>query len=81
MGIVVGKRTGKAVVRNRVKRRIREAARGLYALLSPGYDIVVIARPEAADATVQQLIDALGAIFGRAGARLPLASVREKGSA
>ncbi len=45
-GLVVSKRVGKAVVRNRVKRWLREIAR--QASLKPGWDIVFIARPRAA---------------------------------
>jgi ribonuclease P protein component len=45
-GFVVSKRVGKAVVRNRVRRRLREIVRS--AALKEGYDLVVSARPEAA---------------------------------
>jgi hypothetical protein len=38
------------VVRNRVKRRVREAVRVRHAELAPGYDLVFIARAPAADA-------------------------------
>lgn len=43
-GIVVGRRLGGAVTRNRIKRRIREALRIHYGSLKPHCDIVVIAR-------------------------------------
>jgi ribonuclease P protein component len=45
-GFVVSKRVGKAVVRNRVRRRLREIVR--LAAVRDGYDLVVSARPEAA---------------------------------
>jgi ribonuclease P protein component len=45
-GFVVSKRVGKAVVRNRVRRRLREIIRT--AGLKEGFDLVVTARPEAA---------------------------------
>ncbi|UCH25158.1 MAG: ribonuclease P protein component [Trueperaceae bacterium] len=67
VGIVVSKRVGKAVVRNLVRRRLREALRSL--LLdeevsvrhrgAASFDLVVIARPEAAGASFWQLKDAL----------------------
>ncbi|MEX0667217.1 MAG: ribonuclease P protein component, partial [Acidimicrobiia bacterium] len=41
VGLVTGRRIGSAVVRNRAKRRLREAIR--VAGLPPGYDFVVIA--------------------------------------
>ena len=57
-GYVVGKRVGKsAVVRNRVKRRLREILRLQIKAgqVTPGYDLVLIARAGAAQATYQQL--------------------------
>ena len=45
-GFVVSKRVGKAVVRNRLRRRLREIVRS--AAVKEGYDLVVSARPEAA---------------------------------
>jgi ribonuclease P protein component len=47
-GFSVSRRVGKAVVRNRVKRRLREILRS--APLEPGWDIVFVARPRAAGA-------------------------------
>lgn len=43
-GITTGKKIGKAVLRNRSKRVIREAYFQLYDQLKPGYDIVFVAR-------------------------------------
>jgi ribonuclease P protein component len=49
LGVTVSRKVGNAVVRNRVKRRIREwFRRGGHALV-PGSDLVVIARSAAAD--------------------------------
>jgi ribonuclease P protein component len=45
-GFIVSKRVGKAVIRNRVKRRLREIVRLLP--LKPGMDVVFSARPKAA---------------------------------
>ena len=41
VGIIVGKRFGKAVVRNRGKRIFRELVRKTHSLLVQGYDIIV----------------------------------------
>lgn len=64
MGIVVSRKVGKAVVRNRVRRRLREGLRELLhqppasaASLGsrPSFDLLVIARPSAAEADYHQL--------------------------
>jgi ribonuclease P protein component len=47
-GLVVSRRVGKAVVRHRVRRRLREILRQLQ--IKPGWDIVLIARAAAAAA-------------------------------
>ncbi len=44
VGITTGKKLGHAVLRNRARRRLREAYRLQEALFSPGWDIVVVAR-------------------------------------
>ncbi len=44
VGITTGKKLGHAVVRNRARRRLREAYRLQEDNFSPGWDIVVVAR-------------------------------------
>jgi ribonuclease P protein component len=66
LGISAGKRVGKAVVRNQVKRRVREAVRHRYADLPPGYDLVFIARAPAATAAWTELRDAADELLRRA---------------
>lgn len=63
-GFSVGKKVGKAVVRNRVKRRLREIAR--LSSIKPGWDIVLIARPGAAAASYADLDRATADLLGRA---------------
>ena len=66
-GFSVSKRVGNAVVRNRVKRRLKEAARvELLPRIEPGWDFVVIARKDAAGADYQRLNHSLQRLFGRA---------------
>ncbi len=67
VGISVGRRVGKAVKRNRVKRRLREAVRARYGELPAGWDVVVIARPPAAAAPYAALADAVYLLLGRSG--------------
>ncbi|MGB9812600.1 MAG: ribonuclease P protein component [Thermovenabulum sp.] len=45
-GISVSKKIGKSVVRNKIKRRIKEALRKNYSNIKPGYDIVISARKD-----------------------------------
>lgn len=55
VGITVGKKLGHAVVRNRVRRRIREVYRLNEAVLTPGWDIVIVARSRAIEASFEKL--------------------------
>lgn len=50
IGLTVSPKIGGAVVRNRVKRVLREAWRALSPELMPGYDVVLVARSAAAEA-------------------------------
>ena len=43
-GIIIKKETGKAVVRNKIKRWLREVFRLINKKLSPGYDIIMLAK-------------------------------------
>jgi ribonuclease P protein component len=51
LGLAVPRSLGGAVVRNRLKRQLREAWRGLLPKVPPAHDYVLIARPGLADAT------------------------------
>lgn len=65
-GFSVSKRVGNAVVRNRVKRRLREAVRTeLAPRIDDGWDFVVIARRDAADADYHRLNRSLMRLFRR----------------
>ncbi len=50
LGLTVSGKVGNAIVRNRIKRALREAFRLDYALIAPGMDLVVTARFRAAKA-------------------------------
>ena len=55
VGITVSKKLGHAVVRNRVRRRLREVYRLNEDKFLPGFDIVVVARSRSITADFQQL--------------------------
>ena len=59
----IPKRVGKAVVRNRVRRRLREVLRFLN--LVEGYDVVISVRPEAATASFDALKSELTLLMKR----------------
>ena len=59
LGFTTGTKLGKAVVRNRVRRRLRESYRLHEDRFRQGYDIVVVARARAAGARYAQLETAL----------------------
>jgi ribonuclease P protein component len=65
---IVGRKVGTAVVRNRVRRRAREAYRGLLPRLRSGCTIAIVAHPPAAQATYRELRDELVRMLTRAGA-------------
>ena len=69
VGITVSGRVGKAVVRNRVRRRLREGLRARFAKLPPGTDVIVAARPASAQASWEELSAALDIVLARAGDR------------
>jgi ribonuclease P protein component len=64
-GFVVSRRVGKAVVRNRIKRRLREITRQIS--VPPGWDIIFIARVPAAGAEFKELETSVGKLLLRAG--------------
>ncbi len=65
-GFSVSSRIGGAVVRNRVKRRLREAVRLRMAQIQPGWDIIFIARPSIRKADYHQMDAACARLFRRA---------------
>ena len=67
VGITAGKKLGHAVVRNRVRRRLREIYRLNEDKFTPGWDIVVVARSRCIKADFSKLTDAYLSLAEKAG--------------
>ena len=66
IGIAAGRTVGTAVHRNRAKRLLREAMRTLLPNLASNLDLILIARPGLASATLEDTRQALLNLLGRA---------------
>ena len=66
LGISASRKVGNAIVRNRVKRRVREWFRHNRGDLEDRVDIVVIARPRAASLTGSEISEGLDSLVTRA---------------
>ena len=67
VGITASKKLGHAVVRNRVRRRLREVYRLNEERFAPGWDIVVVARSRCIDARCEKLTQAYLSLGEKAG--------------
>ncbi|HMU37506.1 MAG TPA: ribonuclease P protein component [Pseudomonadota bacterium] len=64
LGVTVSGKVGGSVVRNRVKRLLREAFRHLKQTLPRGLVLVLIAKPQAAKASLSELCEDLAMLSG-----------------
>ena len=62
-GFLASRRVGTAVARNRAKRLLREAVRRHLAEIPPGWDLLLIARRQAATATFDEVETAVLQLF------------------
>lgn len=66
VGVTASRGIGGAVIRNRAKRRIREALRAQVGCIRPGWDIVAIARAGTLSAEFDQIQGAIRSLLERA---------------
>ncbi len=65
-GFVVSRRVGGAVVRNRVKRQLREVVRQHLQEIPPGWDLVLVARAPVVEAEFSEIQEAFAEALRRA---------------
>ena len=66
-GLATGRKLGGAVVRNRIRRRLREGLRAMAPSFQPGWDVLIIARPAIVEADYRILVETLRRVLQRGG--------------
>ena len=66
LGVTAGRSVGRAVERNRAKRRIRAAADQIVKSLQPGWEVVIVARKPILEASFEDIQAALIQVMKRA---------------
>jgi ribonuclease P protein component len=66
-GLATSRALGSAVVRNRVRRRLREALRSVGTEIRPGWDVLIIARPGLVAVNQRMLSETLTRLLRRSG--------------
>jgi ribonuclease P protein component len=72
VGVTAGRTVGTAVYRNRTKRLLREAMRPMIPSITPGLDLILIARPGLISASLEETRQALLTLLQRAQILIPL---------
>lgn len=67
VGVITGKRLGKAVIRNKVRRRLNAVMQQVYPNLPAGSDFLLLARKPIVEATYQDIEAAVITLLRRAG--------------
>jgi ribonuclease P protein component len=66
IGVSVSKKVGNSVIRNKVKRRIKECYRLNSYMIAKGYNIVFISRVKTSEATYKEIEKAMISLFKKA---------------
>ncbi len=66
-GLSTGRKLGGAVIRNRVRRRLREVLRAMAPAFQPGWDVLIIARPGIVAADHLTMVGAVRRVLARGG--------------
>lgn len=67
VGFTVSKKIGKSVIRSKVKRRLREAFRSLMPNVNENYNYIIIARPEIASASFDEIKSSIISVLKKSG--------------
>jgi ribonuclease P protein component len=79
VGFTVGRALGGAVVRNRMKRRLREAVRSNLAALAVPVDVVINPKKSLLTAEFPALLSEVAAAFDKISKQSPVASRQQEG--
>lgn len=67
IGFSVSNKLGKAVVRNKIKRRLRAATREILPQIKSGVQVIIVAKPAILDASFADIVSQLRQLFIKVG--------------